>query len=734
MGSNIMCNKRFLWLIGAAALATAPAAAQQATTAETASEAEIIVTAQKRAERLIDVPLSIITRSGEELKNAGINDFNQVMSRVPNLVIVDTPANKSITIRGIGTSGNSFSFEQSVALFVDGIYGGRNRQYNQPFLDVERIEVLRGPQGALFGRNTSAGAIAITSTRPKQELGGEVSAEYETVRGSWNTTGIVNVPVNDKLAVRLAGRYALNNGWLDNIVLDRKEPVTDQYLLRGSLLFTPSDTVTLYAKLEYTKQDIIGSAFQFVPGGTRPDYRKDTDDAYSPERDLSDNWNGAVQLDVELGSHTLTAITGYSRYSYEQAFNIQARRPARLVVDNYERFSQWSQEIRLLSPTDGAFDYVIGGYAEWGRSRVGRSSTIDTPAPPGINTFTFRTFDQDTDVLAAFAQGNYKITETLKIGAGLRWTNIRKRGLVTGFTRVFNVPPAPPMLMIPRPDLPGRFTENAWSPSATISWAPNRDLNLFLRYARGDKGGAFSEFQNVTAANFILRPEKSDVFEAGIKAQWPRIGGFFSLVAFTTDYSDLQKSALDINTASFITSNAAGARTRGVELEAGVSPLQGLRLSGSVAYLDAFYTSWPDGPCRFDNPNRLVPGCTQDRAGDRLQSSPEWTGNLTIAYDRPVNDKLRVFGNATLNFMSDINYQETGSPLEVQPGFSKTDVRIGIGDADQRWDVALLVRNLFDERTSSLIFEVFPIGVGPNDRAHVPDPRRSFTLQARVAF
>lgn len=728
--------KRWLLAIGAAgtALASAPGAAQTAASEAGESDSEIIVTAQKRAERLIDVPLSIIARSGEELKNAGIVDFNQVMARIPNLVIVDTPANKSITIRGIGTSGNSFSFEQSVALFVDGIYGGRNRQYNQPFLDMERMEVLRGPQGALFGRNTSAGAISITSARPKQEASGEVSAEYETVRGSHNITGIVGGGITDKLAVRVAARYGLVNGWLDNTTLSRKEPVNQNYLVRGSLLFTPSETVTLFAKLEYGKQDITGSAFEFVPGGTRPDYVKDTDDAFSPERDNSDTWNGVVQLDVELGGHTLTAITGYSRYSYEQAFNIQARRPARLVVDNNERFSQWSQEIRLLSPTDGPFDYVVGAYAEWGRSRVQRQSTIDTPPPPVPNTITFRTFDQDTDVLAAFGQANYRFTDQLKLSAGIRWTNIRKRGLVTGFTRLFNTPPAPASITIPRADLPGRFTENAIAPSATLSWQPSRDLNLFLRYARGDKGGAFSEFQNVTAANFILRPEKSDVFEAGVKAQWPSVGGFFSLVAFTTQYSDLQKSALDINTASFITSNAAGARTRGVELEGGVSPVKGLRLSGSIAYLDAFYTSWPDGPCRFDNPARLIPGCTQSRAGDRLQSSPEWTGNVAIDYDRPVSNTLRAFGNATLNFMSDINYQESGSPLEVQPAFSKTDVRLGVGDVNNRWDVALLVRNLFDVRTSSLIFEVFPVGIGPNDRAHMPDPRRSFTLQGRVAF
>ena len=381
-------------------MTAAPVLAQQASASIESDE--IIVTAQKREQRLQDVPLSIVVKSGDSLRNAGISDFNALQSRISNLVIVDTPANKSIVIRGIGTSGNSFSFEQSVALFVDGIYGGRNRQFNQPFLDVERVEVLRGPQGALFGRNTSAGAISILSTRPKDELGGDVFGEYEFVRDSYNITGVVNAPVTDKLAVRVAGRYNKGFGFLDNAVLDRKEPEREDVLLRGSLLFKPTETVNIYAKLEYTKTDITGSAFEFVPNGGQPDYIKDTDDAFAPERDNNETWNGVIQADIEIGTHTLTSITGYSRYSYDQAFNIQARRPARLVVVNDEVFTQWSQEIRIASPTGDRFDYVFGGYIESGASDVNRQSLIDLPPAPGLNSRTFRTFAQDTDVLALF--------------------------------------------------------------------------------------------------------------------------------------------------------------------------------------------------------------------------------------------------------------------------------------------------------------------------------------------
>ena len=228
---------------------------------------EIIVTAQKREQRLIDVPISIIAKSGTELQNAGINDFNDIAARVPNLLLNDTPANKQIIIRGIGTTGNSFSFEQSVALFVDGIYGGRNRQYNQPFLDIERIEVLRGPQGALFGRNTGAGAISITTARPSQEVLVEAFAEYEVRTNSANATAVVNGPITDTLSIRIATRYAEDNGWLRNTTLNRVEPQTDQFVGRVSMLWQPGDNVDVFGKLEYSRVDLTGSPFEFVPGG-----------------------------------------------------------------------------------------------------------------------------------------------------------------------------------------------------------------------------------------------------------------------------------------------------------------------------------------------------------------------------------------------------------------------------------------------------------------------------------
>jgi iron complex outermembrane recepter protein len=716
----------------AALLFAAPLAAQAAPDeqAETTVDGDIIVTAQKRAQRLQDVPISIAVQEGGSLERQGLNTFLALQSRVPNLSITDTPANASIFIRGIGTSGNNLSFEQSVALFVDQIYGGRNRQFMQPFFDVERIEVLRGPQGALFGRNTSAGAISVITRRPTQEFEGRAFVDYEFVRGSPALELAAGGGVTDTLSVRFAGRYNRNVGWLDNIVLDRKEPVADNVIARGSLLWEPADNASLFVKAEYNSSDIIGAPFEFVPGGTRPDYKVDTDDAFKPLADRSDAFSLTGELNLGLGSHTLTAIGAYTEYQYEQAFNIQARRPARLVVANDEVFDQYSTEVRIASPADPNFDYIVGAYAEKSSSTINRINFIDLPPPPVLNQDNRRRFIQDSNVVAVFGQVNWRFLDQFRLGAGLRWQRITKSGFMDGVNQTFL--PNGAVQRTPRTPQPlaARFSDRSLEPTVTLSWEPNPDVNIYARYAEGSKGGAVVEAA-LTQRDFILQPEDAKSYEAGAKFSFPAVRGFLNIAVFSTDYTNLQKSSLDINTATFVVSNAAGARTRGIEVDAAFAPADWLRVSVAGAYLDAKYTDYPNGPCRFTAPA----GCTQqDRTGDRLQNAPEFTGNIVIDVNRPLGGNLRLLGNWITNYQSRINFQDTLDPREEQEGFTKTDVRVALAHDVQRWELGLLVRNLFDRRTSGLIFNVFPVGVGPNDRAHMPDPRRSVTVQARVFF
>jgi len=250
---------------------------------------EVIVTAQKRTESALVVPISISVAQGEKSVALGISNFADMQKLVPNFTITPTPANGYVFVRGIGTQGNVLSFESSVALFVDGIYGGRNRQFQDIFLDVARVEVLRGPQGALFGRNTSAGAVSVTTARPTREFEARVQGDYEAEFGTWSLTGSISGPVSDRPHLRFAGKYLDDPGFIRNTLLNRDEPQRRAAIGRLSATWQPTDWIDTFARLEYGDARTIGMPFEFVTNRGEPVFVRSTDDGVAPERDDSDS-------------------------------------------------------------------------------------------------------------------------------------------------------------------------------------------------------------------------------------------------------------------------------------------------------------------------------------------------------------------------------------------------------------------------------------------------------------
>lgn len=705
----------------ASALAIAPGASAQELD-------EVIVTAQKRAESVLDVPISMSVVQASTLAKLSIRDLEDMQSYVPNLMLTPTPANTYVFIRGIGTQGNVLSFESSVALFVDGIYGGRNRQFMDPFFDLERVEVLRGPQGALFGRNTSAGAISVTSARPTKEFDATVRGEYETEFGSWLASGHVSGSVTDNLQIRLAGKYLDQAGYIHNTLLNRDESQRKDTMARLSAAWQPADSIDVFARLEYGEAEVIGMPFEFVPGGGNPNFTKATNDEIAPERDDSDALNGMVQADFGIGGHTLTAIGGYSEFSYSNAINIQAIAPPHLIVENAEDFDQSSIELRLLSPSGGVFDYVVGLYADSATSAIDSRSTTDFPFVPGSpNGVTVRHYVEDTDSYAAFAQGTWRFAEDWRATLGARYTSVDKSGRMTrSFTGV-----APGALDTP---LAMDRDESFFDPSIDIRWDFADGWMTFARYAEGSKSGGFNgPVSSDTEATWMYEDESSETFELGVKGGDSRAN--VSVVLFETTYEDLQKSVLNIQTASFTTGNAAEARSRGVEIEGVWQSTENLRFDASVAYLDAKYTDYPGAPCPYGTPGFGQTGVSCNVKGWRLTNAPKWSGAATAAYERPMTSALKFLGSATVSYRGDVYFQPSYNPLEMQEAFTKLDLRAGIASIDDRWTAALLVRNVTDEGSSALIFETFPFFINPQlDRVHVPDRPRTFTLQFSYSF
>ncbi len=319
-------------LLGAAATFAFTGAASAQETVETGGSAEeqgestqnssiIVVTAQKREQDVQDVPISMAVVSGGSLSDLGITDFKELDRYVPNLFVQETPGNNAYYIRGIGSTPGNLAFEQTVGLFVDGIYGGHARQFQAPFLDVERVEVLRGPQGALVGKNTSAGAISIVSAKPTDYFTAQLDASYEFEYGGTRIFGMASGPVSDVVSVRLAAQYEDADGYIENVTLGGSETKRQTFFARGSLLIDSGGPVDLLIKIEGGNVDLTGSSVERLLTNNDPDLERSTGGFpgfVDKDFDNTDTINMAATANFEIGDHTLTSITGYSSYSYEK--------------------------------------------------------------------------------------------------------------------------------------------------------------------------------------------------------------------------------------------------------------------------------------------------------------------------------------------------------------------------------------------------------------------------------
>ncbi len=360
--------------------------------AEGLSLEEVVVTAQKRAESLQDVPIAVTAISGDKIADAGIQGLEDMSSYVPNLKITSATGQSAgfIVIRGVG-SGNNSGFEQSVGMFIDGIYAGRSRQFMVPFLDLAAVEVLKGPQGTLFGKNTVAGAISIQSAKPTNTLEGNVRLSYETEYDSKEASAVVSGPLTDYLSGRLAVKHNDKSGTVENLIRGTEEPTSDSQAIRGSLLFDVSDNIQVLSKLEYANVYNEGSIFQLsgidgIWASPLGEYihvdevspiedgkldNKNTLDSPNKEFVETTSINGLIKVDWDLENFSLTSITGYSDYESEVLADADFSDILFIETNPAETFDQTSQEFRLTSQGGGDLDFIVGLYLEtqqWDRA------------------------------------------------------------------------------------------------------------------------------------------------------------------------------------------------------------------------------------------------------------------------------------------------------------------------------------------------------------------------------
>jgi iron complex outermembrane receptor protein len=704
-------------------VSAALAVTMSAAAAERAAIEEIVVTAQKREQSLADVPISINVVSGEKIDRFSLATFEDLDEYVPNLVISDSPGNNQIYVRGIGTESGSLALEQSVALFMDGIYAGRARQFQQPFLDVERVEVLRGPQGALVGKNTSAGAVSIVARRPTRETEITVDGEYELETDSYATTAIVSGALSEALLARLVTRYQEVGGYVRNTAKGRDEADGDRLLVRGTGILDITDSVSAVGRVEYAESNLDGHAFATIPLGGSYSWRRASD---APEYDEQQTVNASITVDAALGEHTLTSITGYVDLDSENFVDADFTASDILGSSFFDDLKQFSQELRLLSPAAERFNYVVGVYYLDRDVDILRQTFWNLGPFVGTSNRDYR---EASELYSVYGQFEYALTSELSLVTSARYTDEDKEANLARF----NAGTVPPSQLATA--LSDSLSEDQVDLSAKLQWQVNDQVMMYVSYAEGSKGGGFAGASaTVLADNFEFGPETSTSYEIGAKLDLLDARAFVGIAVFTTTYEDLQTAAF--NGVAFDFANAAEAKSRGFEVDTAWTLSDNWQLNASVAYLDAEYQDYPNGACVA--PNHVIPGCVEDLDGASLPFAPDWSGRVDVQYFRPFG-VLSFTADLGVTVRDDYFTHPTLFEEARQKAYAKLDLRVELADDRQGWSLALLGRNLTDEETISQGFETpvsAPPGATPdhNSATRLLDIGRTVALQAGYRF
>ena len=633
---------------------------------------EVVVTAQKRVESLQDVPISVSAMSGDKIDQQGITDLGELTLFIPNVNINPGQAQPNLFIRGVG-SGTNAGFEQSVGLYIDGVFSGRGQLAAVPLtMDLQRVEVLKGPQGTLFGRNTIGGAINITTAPPSHDFLAMADALYEPDDGEQIYHVTVNGGLTDTIAGRLALRYDAMDGWWDNKLLNEEGPDKDNFYARGSLLFEPTDTLEIIAKYEYgdfernAKPLVVYQSDQplnFLSEEVIPIVDDIDEAAFDVSDDRQTDTDVAVlTVNWDLDVATLTSISAYSAYELKAVTNSDFTATPSLHRKLDEDFHQYSQELRLVSPGGETFDWILGAYYEYNELDVSRVNTAVDFALSGplavaplvslVDESEPTEFDQETETWSIFGQATWSITDSWRVTAGLRYNDEAKdldkrvisqagvRGTSIGAPQlIFRANPATGAIIsdLRSHDWQGLdMDKDKWTWSFNTQWDATDSAMLYASVSTGFKSGGFDEaytgagetirtssniFTGKPDGGVIQGPDSSileyseetvTAYEIGAKITLADGLAELNVAVFRSEYDDLQTSSLvgDV----FRVGNAGESVTQGVELDGRWAATDRLTLAGSIGYLDAEYDDFKGATCTVPQASDPVnnPGCLRE--------------------------------------------------------------------------------------------------------------------------
>ncbi len=715
---------------------------------------EIIVTARKREENLLDVPVSVAVVGGQSLDKQGVQMLGEALKAVPGVSVTPTPVGDLLFIRGIG-SGENQGFEMSVGTFVDGVYFGRGQSSRHAFLDVDRIEVLKGPQPILFGKNTIGGALNITTRKPTDTFEASIQEYIEPQFGTFRTTGILSGPLSDTLAARVVVRSYITDGFVKNTFLGTDEPRRRDWVGRATLAWNPTDRLEVLLKGEYGKARMRGGRAQISKASPtlrqliQPidpnaeyelNYRKSgpgVANRFNREFEDASTYNANLTATLDLGSHTLTSVTSYAGYDVDYAFDSDFT-PLDLIHQLWDQsWRSWAQELRLASASGGVFEYQGGVYLSSEKLRSDKLAFLNfsqTPLPFGSGT-RVQNFRQTTDNWSVFAEGTINATDALSLVAGYRYTHDRK-GMDKRFyfSDLGSLTPNPNLTIFSAIGLgvPHQLNDierstNNHSLALTLRYKPG-DVMYYASYTQGFKAGGFDEGDTKGKLDAIIfDDEKVDSFEIGIKGESAdrRLRG--QVAAFYSQYDNLQVSIFD-GVAALIVGNAAAATSAGVEAQAQFAASDRLTLGVSATYLKSEYDSYPAGPCPFGQ------GTTCNLTGKRLPYAPKFSGTLNARWEDGLAGGWTYSVDGQLFHSGSFFTAGDLDPFVAQRAFTKLDASITLTSPNEAFSLALVGKNLTDKTTAHFGDDIPLSNILGNNYEQYVDPPRTIAVQLQFKF
>ena len=750
MNQSTRRSRHITFLLGASAagvltMAAAPAFAADPASAKSDSQStqlqDVVVTARKRSESLQKVPVAVTVVAGSVARQENRNDIVDLVAVIPSVEFRSQPSNKDqdILIRGLGTITTSAGAEPTISTVVDGVVLVRPGQMVSDFIDLDHIEVLKGPQGTLFGRNASAGVINVVTGQPTSAPGGYVEGSYNE-GNEYRFAGVINGElIKDVLAGRLAVVTASFDGNQTNIYDHSQQNGYNTSGARAKLLYTPTNDLRvligydyMYSTTKYNEGTYLSTCNTSYPlhvttcsanlatalanEGITPSFSNKTLAFNSPNSDIDLTTGAVAQIDYNFNGFTLTSISGYRYWRNVQGGDLDSftglttQTPTQEIDLGHVSVNQYSEEVRLASPKGGFLDYVVGAYYLHSPDvETYQRQTTQLATPPAANPVNsgFNHFGATTTNYSVFGEGNLNFASNFRGIAGLRLVH---DDLSFSTNRISTSAVAVPGIAASFA-ASGSTHVNDYAARLGLQYDVNSDINTYLTYSRGYKGPAYNVFFNENPLQTApLRPETSNAFELGLKSKLFENRVTFNVALFHDEVNNYQANEPAIVAGTIVTNliNAGKVQTQGAEIDATWRVTEPLTLTGSYAYTDTKIVS-------FNCPVGTPVSCNVN--GQPLPFAPKNKFSIRADYKAYTGERFDLGLRTDYSYQSSQEDSIAETPDTIQPGYGIWNASIGLTDKVADWNARILVKNITNQHYYSIINEANGgiIGTVPRD-------------------